>query len=290
MSAYNRPLRFSVLYCAALVAIVAFTGACAESRVAIEHRIDHAVWTLPVPDPIAYVFPNYHIGDKILGHALSDSVLNDFRTHKDKVAFGRLGTLGVVVIGPKAAETELEGREARAAAAHETFHLLVQYFGLRPRFDMLQQPSAIGPKSAHVADLFFSKLYRKLSDGESVCPVLGEIAAFDSGIKQFIFYKSYVEWPAEWYMRWSALHDVTFNEYFAMRTRWGGGEANMLYVAGVKAFDQIDDRLGRGEWQARYVAGAHPLNLLAAAYGCAMPVGPSFQVREWRLQGIFSSK
>lgn len=256
----------------------------------LEYRIDHEVWTRPVSDSIAYVFPNYRIGDKILGHALADSVLNDFRAHNDKVAFGRIGSVGVVVLGPKAAVIGLKGRDARAAAAHEAFHLLIQYSGLKPRFDMVQEPLATTPKDALFADRFFTKLHSELNGRGSVCSVLGSIAELDSGIRQFIFYKSYIEWPAEWYMRRSVLHDLSFDDYFAVRKRWGGGKANMLYVAGVEAIDQVDARFGRGDWQAKYLAGAHPLNLLAEAYDCALPVAPSFQVRKWNLEGIFSAK
>lgn len=253
----------------------------------LEHHIDRKIWTKAVPNSVAYAFPNYRIGDRILGHSLKVPVLDDFRAHKDKVAFGKIDGIGVVVLGPKAAALKLEGRGARAAAAHEAFHLLVQYLSLRPRFDMLGEPPALTPKDANVANQFFTELNRKLSDGGSVCPVLAGIAALDDGIKHYIFYKSYIEWPAEWYMRWSALRGVSFNDYFAMRVRWGGGEANMLYVTGVKAIDQVDARLGRGEWQAKYMAGDHPLNLLAEAYGCPLPIGTSFQVEGWHLEDIF---
>lgn len=79
-------------------------------------------------------------------------------------------------------------------------------------------------------------------------------------------------------MRHSAFDSLDWAEYLARRKAWSEGRGNPLYEAGVVALDQVESRIGRFEWQRKYMEGDSPINMVAAANGCPDPMGSSIQV------------
>jgi len=271
--------------------LLQFAVACAvmphrEATRVVQHHLDEIAWRYSdvVRWPgtskfVAVVFDPSGAND-VCGRKLSVDSVEKIKT--TEVLFGQACGRLVAVLGQRMrADGEME---AQAIAAHESFHEAIQYNGLKPRLDSVEFPGRIGKEQHENLSQFMVWLVNTLRAGRfgaAQCRSFeAHVNRLDEPVRKYFLYKSYWEWPAEFYMRSSTLRGLTFGEYVRFRQGLSlDGEANMLYVAGVAAFENVETFTSREAWQRQYLDGDSPVNILLSANGCRPVQSPSLQVK-----------
>lgn len=247
----------------------------ASNQPVVHHRIDPAAWVLAVGDQDqapgldAWVVFNADRSFEWCGMRLDEDAA--WRIGSTEVLFGSACGRQFVLLAPAPSiDTPLE---RRLAAAHESFHQAIQYNALRPRLDRVEFPGELSPEQFATLRRFLGQLVDDLrgpAGAAGACRLFhGDFAALDPATQQYLLFKAYWEWPAEHYMRTAVIPGASFDEYERMRMEMGADhEANVLYTAGIAAFDVIERSVGRARWQRAYADGETPINLLMRAGDC----------------------
>ena len=259
-----------------------FLSACSgipagHGPVRLLHQMDANAWTQDADPDDTLVVMNYEVGTRVCGRTLTAAAAAALSANEDAVFGDACGGRVVLV---RSSSTPRHQSDWAAIAAHEAFHSAVQYTVLRPRFDSVSFPGYPSLADLPLISSLSVDLATAIQAGnsEGVCTTIDNLMKSSDSVRDYFLYRSYWEWPAEHYMRHSAMKRSSYEEYLGRRASWGGGRGNPLYEVGVLALDQVEARLGRTEWQREYLSGEAPINMLAKANACAPPLPRSFQV------------
>lgn len=263
----------------------------------LKHVLDETAWVVdhpvdwPGPDHSVLVYFDVVESTSICGRTLNRTAREALRRDSSAL-FGRACGHLVVLIEPLP-ESAGSGTR-RLLAAHEAFHVAVHSNSLLPRLDTAFFPGT--PDAAEIRKInrlardLVALFRREPASDEDVCRRLtaGYRGLSPAG-RAYFSYQSYWEWPAEFYMRETALGGRRFDEYVIERNALLPGAPAPLYVAGPLVMRSIERRMGRAAWQRRYVEGESILNLLAESVGCPALEEHSPQVDSFHEPGIFEA-
>lgn len=280
-------------------AVLALATACASREsgaTLVLHEIDRAVWTVtrPIawPGPDHRVFAYFDVDESfsVCGMELTDEAKEAFSTHSDDFLFGT--ACGRLLVLLPELPLSLDETTRRMIVAHEAFHLAAQVHSLLPRIDAVEYPGDPDNKALQNINRFYRDLFR-LSTGQgnrNTCRRLeSAYYTLSSFEREYVVYKTYWEWPAEFYMRETALaKNMGVAEYRALRTSlFIDGTDEIVYHSAVRAMESIERAIPRETWQHRYIQGEHILDLFAESLGCRPLLGPTLQVDSYSWEDIF---
>ena len=181
-------------------------------------------------------------------------------------------------------------RAEQFLSEHESFHVAAQMYGSKVPVEFMGvDPGLVRGFSGSdrfknfytsIEDLFASEM----NGDEASCAYLeASYKALDPGAREYLDYKIFWEWPAEYYAQKAVFHD-DFVGYSKFRSQLfsEGNDGFELFVSGVKTGMILDKVMGRERWQEMAAEGASMLDLLLGHYGCH-PIPRSLPVRMKRV-------
>ncbi len=260
------------------------------------HAIDSSVWLAkgaidwPGPDHRVYAYFDADGSFAICGKELTAAAREAFATSSDFL-WGEACGHFIVLFRPAPIALDATAREM--LAAHEAFHLAAQMHGLLPRIDAAEFPGHPDAGAWSNINTFFREVFRlsALRGKHKPCDGLEDAyRALPPFERDYVVYKTYWEWPAEFYMRETARGEtMSAAEYRALRTSLiVNGLDEIVYLAGERAMNLVELAIGREAWQRRYLDGEHMLNFFAESLGCPPLLGPTLQVDSITEEAIFT--
>lgn len=280
-------------------AVLALATACAARLTEaplVLHEIDQSVWKVkrpidwPSSDHRIFVYFDVDETFSACGKELTAKAKEEFATQSEFL-FGQACGRLIVLFRPLPVSLDETARQM--IAAHEAFHLAAQLHSLLPRIDAVEYPG--DPDKAALENIyrFFRNVFRLSTDqrNRNTCGKL-ETAyrSLPSFEREYVVYKTYWEWPAEFYMREFALEEgMSTAEYRVLRTSLiVNGMDEIVYFAAAHAMEAIELAMARDVWQRRYMEGEHILDLFAESLGCSSLLGPTLQVDSITGEEIFT--
>lgn len=266
-----------------------------SSDLYFEVKLDQTVWTQAAEPQASVWFSRDSNFVQCVGNGKVrklNKVISELSV--GNVLFGR-GCGNIVVLMPEAAQKDIPPDDRLAVARHEAFHAMAQLaIEHKIRLDLVASSELIDKRQEDIAVAsFFENLAGSLDRGghNETCNLLSEGFKNLSDSEQIsINWQSYIEWPAEFYMAESLFANNERGYLLLRHKSLEKGRINWRYIAGYRAMNLIDGRVGRRNWQRMYNNGVAPLDLLGQALGCNEPIlsfSPIVDMRPSKLPDFF---
>jgi hypothetical protein len=296
---YLKFKKITVLLCAGLICVFSsnvFSVSKSDEPAVHKVQINPLIWVeaskLQWPGKNQYV--NVVMGatsaTTICGKSISKEVmekLNSKNVSHAGLTFGvACRELWVLFPANDLKKMKVNAHQEKAVAAHEAFHMAVQYFSSRKirierAMDYNYAMRLAMPKKRETNN-FFKKISDiskgKLGDSKLHCSsLLASYREYDSWQIDYIRNRIDMEWPAEFYMREayfldeSEEYEVFRNDLFKSSSEAMLYNGNIIYSAGTEAIKAIEQTISRKDWQNRYLQGETLLNIYFESIGCEKP-------------------
>lgn len=216
------------------------------------------------------------------GSSKADVPLLQVAPDRHEFRMGQKNDRLVVVIG---LEPGFNGgvNALRFLAAHESFHLAVQYYSAQVPLSYVGIERHLVEKysdGSHFADIYaaIDEMHAATRSGVMSPSCRSFSAAYNSlekEAREYFNQKAFWEWPAEFYAYTVAFNGV-LPEYEAFRSHLFADDLGYpLFIAGVKVAELVEMKLGRPAWQERAVNGESMLSMFSSTYACEIELGES---------------
>lgn len=296
MSLFEFDIRRSTapaLSAGAFLALASASGCAitAPEPTLVVHTIDDSIWLWARPGRSIRLYFDVDESFSVCDKMLTADAKEELATRSDFLIGEACGGL-VVLFRPL--PVALNDAARQILAVHEAFHAAVQMHNLLPRIDVVDDPGEPGEIARENIDSFLGTLPGLLTgerhlNGNACARIKAGYLALPLFEREYVDYKSYWEWPAEFYTRETALKQMSVAEYRALRKALFLNDLKeRVYFTGALAMESIDRAIPREQWQRRYKDGETILNLFAESLGCSPVHRPTLQVDSIAWGDIFT--